>query len=137
MAQPAIFGPLNDNPDWEGENVAEYIAATLEIARDHARYILPDEVDGTINLAWQFGTDFNYLAAAQWFQSIDKLIHYVNMNTSTHGVNLMYSTPSGYAAAKIVSVVDAKTTCVCVCGRRGGYMPPLHSCSEISSFPCV
>ena len=99
--QPAVFGPVQDNPDWDGENTREFVAAVLEIARVHSAYILPDEVDGTVNLAWQMGTDFNYIAPIQWFHSLDRLIHYVNLNTSIHNVNLLYSTPQGYADAKL------------------------------------
>lgn len=29
------------------------------------------------------------------------VIHYVNLNTSVHGVNLIYSTPSIYTDAKL------------------------------------
>jgi alpha-mannosidase len=99
--QPAVFGPVQDNPTWDGLNVDDFVGAVLEIARNHSSYILPDEVDGTINLAWQMGTDFNYVAPIQWYQSLDRLIHYVNINTSQHGVNLFYSTPQGYADAKL------------------------------------
>ena len=35
------------------------------------------------------------------FGSLDKLIHYVNLNTSQHGINLFYSTQEGYAAARL------------------------------------
>ena len=39
--------------------------------------------------------------AGTWFTNLDKIIHYVNQNTSIHGVNAMYSTPSAYADAKL------------------------------------
>ena len=48
--------PLQDNPDWEGVNTDLFVAATLEIAYDHAAHILPD-ADGTVHVAWQFGTE--------------------------------------------------------------------------------
>jgi hypothetical protein len=32
---------------------------------------------------------------------MDKLIHYVNLNTSTHGINMFYSTQAAYAQARI------------------------------------
>ena len=32
---------------------------------------------------------------------MDKLIHYVNQGTATHGVNMLYSTPSIFTDAKL------------------------------------
>ena len=43
------------------------------------------------------GTDFNYQNADHWYRNLGKLIHYANLNGT---VNLLYSTPSQYAAAK-------------------------------------
>lgn len=51
-----LYGPFQDNPDWEGVNTNLFVAATLEIAHDHAAHILPD-ADGTVHIAWQFGTE--------------------------------------------------------------------------------
>jgi len=45
------------------------------------------------------GSDFNYVNANSWFKNIDKLIKYVNANTSSHNVKLVYSTPSCYTKA--------------------------------------
>jgi hypothetical protein len=36
-----------------------------------------------------------------WYKNLDKLIHYVNAGTATHNVNLLYSTPASFAAAKL------------------------------------
>ena len=58
--QPAPFGPLQDNPDLDDVNVEAFVAVTAAIAAEHAGHILPSS-DGTVNLAWQFGTDFNYM----------------------------------------------------------------------------
>ena len=99
-ARVSLFGPFQDNPDWEDVNTDLFVAATLEISRAHAQHILPD-VDGTINLAWQFGSDFNYRQSSEWYRSIDRLIHYVNMNSSEHGVTLLYSSPTQYMDAKL------------------------------------
>jgi hypothetical protein len=35
------------------------------------------------------------------FASLDKLVHYVNLNTSLHGINMFYSTQADYAAARL------------------------------------
>lgn len=45
--------------------------------------------------------DFNFEAAEEWYKNLDKLIHYVNLNTSSHGINMFYSTPSIYTDDKL------------------------------------
>ncbi len=47
------------------------------------------------------GSDFQYTNARGWYKNMDKLIHYVNMNTSQHGVNLLYSNPATYTNYKL------------------------------------
>jgi hypothetical protein len=47
------------------------------------------------------GFDFNYEYAEEWFINLDKMIHYVNLGTNTHGVNMFYSTPQFYARTKL------------------------------------
>jgi len=39
--------------------------------------------------------------AEHWYKNLDRLINYVNVNTSTHGVNAFYSHPSAYVASKL------------------------------------
>ena len=95
---PLLFGPLQPHPDIDHYNVNEYVAMTIELAQTQSKYILPDS-DGTVHIAWQFGTDFNYQAAEHWFTQIDGLINFVNQNQSA--VNLLYSTPREYADAKM------------------------------------
>jgi hypothetical protein len=55
-SRDVLYGPFQDNLDWENVNVDLFIAATLEIANAHAAHILPDS-DGTVHIAWQFGTE--------------------------------------------------------------------------------
>lgn len=99
-SRDVLYGPFQDNLDWENVNVDLFVAATLEIANAHAAHILPDS-DGTVHIAWQFGTDFNYRQSMEWYRSVDKLIHYVNLNTTTHGIHLLYSSPTQYMDAKL------------------------------------
>jgi alpha-mannosidase len=94
-----LFGPLQPHPDIDGYNVPQYIQATLALAQRQAAYVLPDAVDGTQHLAWQFGTDFNYAAAEMWFTQIDGLMDAVNANQTR--VHLLYSTPRMYLDAKL------------------------------------
>lgn len=49
------------------------------------------------------GADFAYENAVEVFQSYDKLIHYVNLGTETHGINLFYSSPGDYVAARLAT----------------------------------
>ena len=93
-----VFGPLQPYPDLDGYNVPQYVQATIAVAEKHAAHILPDS-DGTVNIAWQFGTDFNYAAAEMWYSQIDALISAVN-EAGTR-VHLLYSTPRDYMDAKL------------------------------------
>lgn len=93
-----LFGPLQPYPDLDGYNVPQYVQATIALAEKHAAYHLPDS-DGTVNIAWQFGTDFNYAAAEMWFSQIDALISSVN-DAGTR-VHLRYATPREYMDAKL------------------------------------
>lgn len=43
------------------------------------------------------GSDFNYGHANRWYKNMDKLVHYVNLDGR---VNLFYSSPAEYVAAK-------------------------------------
>jgi hypothetical protein len=49
------------------------------------------------------GSDFAYENALEVFSSYDKLIHYVNLGTAQHGINLFYSTPAAYVAARLAT----------------------------------
>ena len=42
----------------------------------------------------------------EWYRSVDKLIHYVNLNTSVHGVHLLYSSPTKYMDAKLAQKIQ-------------------------------
>ena len=60
-----VFGPLQPHPELDGYNVGLFVNATVELALRQAAYILPDEEDGTVNIAWQMGTDFNYVSGSR------------------------------------------------------------------------
>ena len=47
------------------------------------------------------GADFAYENSYETFINYDKLIHYINLNTSIHGINMFYSTPNNYMQAKL------------------------------------
>jgi hypothetical protein len=96
---PLLFGPLQPYPDIDHYNVPQYVAKVLELAAAQAAYTLADEADGTVHLAWQMGTDFNYMQAEMWFSQMDALISAVNANQSR--VHLLYSTPRDYMDAKL------------------------------------
>ena len=95
---PSLFGPFQPFKDFDGYNVDLYVNATIAIAEKQALNILAD-ADGTKHIAFQMGTDFNYMQAEMWFTQIDGLIHFVNQNQTR--VNLLYSTPREYADAKL------------------------------------
>ena len=47
-----------------------------------------------------FGDDFEHEQSHEYFKNLDKLMHYINVNTSIHGFHALYSTPSYYLNAK-------------------------------------
>ncbi len=98
--RPALlFGPLQPYPELDQYNVPLYVAKVLQLATEQAGYTLADAEDGTVHLAWQMGTDFNYMAAEMWFAQMDALISAVNVNQTR--VHLLYSTPRNYMDAKL------------------------------------
>ncbi|WCJ40236.1 Alpha-mannosidase [Euphorbia peplus] len=72
------------------ERVNDFVAAAVSQAN----------ITRTNHIMWTMGTDFKYQYAESWFQEMDKLIHYVNMDGR---VNALYSTPSIYTDAKHAS----------------------------------
>jgi len=96
--------PVNDDPDPDGEdnNVFDYVVTVLEVAKRYSG-TYPALPDGTMHIPVMFGDDFQYENAHMNYHSIDRLIHYVNLNTSIHGVNLLYSTPATYANARLTN----------------------------------
>lgn len=100
----ALQNPVNDDtdPDAEDVNVDTYVQLVLQRAAEYAS-TYPSDPDGTAHVPFMMGSDFQWAAAHMNFASIDKLVHYVNLNTSVHGVNLLYSSPAMYAAARLSS----------------------------------
>jgi hypothetical protein len=100
-----LNNPINDEafrglPDAVDDNVLAFVAQAQKTAAG-MRGSYTQDSDGTVHLPWTMGDDFQYGAAQMNFGSLDKLIHYVNLNTSQHGLNLFYSTQADYAAARL------------------------------------
>ena len=100
-----LNNPINDDsfrglPDAVDDNVLAFVAQVQKtVAGMRGSYT--QDADGTVNLPWTMGDDFDFGAAAMNFASLDKLIHYVNLNTTLHGINMFYSTQADYAAARL------------------------------------
>jgi hypothetical protein len=99
-----FIDPVIDDaaPDAVGVNVDAYVALLLGVAAEY-RETYPTDPDGTVHLPMHMGDDFQWENARQNTASLDRLIHYVNANTSQHGVNIFYSTQATYAASRIAS----------------------------------
>jgi lysosomal alpha-mannosidase len=83
-----------DDPELEDYNVPDVVARFEALIADQLTFTAGQ--DTMIMMA----TDFSGENAQTWFRNIDKLIHHVNANGK---INLLYSTPSIYTAAKIAS----------------------------------
>ena len=83
-----------DDTSLEDYNVPDVVARFEALIADQLTFTAGS--DTMIMMA----TDFSGENAQTWFRNIDKLIHHVNANGK---INLLYSTPSIYTAAKIAS----------------------------------
>jgi len=100
-----LNNPVNDEgmrglADAVGDNTLAYMKQVqATVAGMIHQY--PKDADGTVHLPWTMGDDFDYGSAAMNFGSLDKLIHYTNLNTSIHGLNMFYSSQESYANARL------------------------------------
>ena len=106
LSPSALNVPINDDahrglPDAVGDNVDANVAKFLATVEAQLSSYPTDADNVTVQLPWLMGDDFEFTAAHYNFLSMDKLIHYVNLNTSAHRVNAFYSTQQAYAAARI------------------------------------
>ena len=81
QAEQATGGdnPVNDDAhrglvDAIDDNVLDYVALTVKTVAEQQQYYSVDS-DGTMQLYWCIGDDFDYADAHQNFASLDKLIH--------------------------------------------------------------
>jgi hypothetical protein len=100
-----LNNPVNDEgqrglTDAVGDNVLAYMAQVQRTVAGMLKQY-PRDPDGTVHLPWTMGDDFDFGAAAMNFASLDKLIHYNNLNTSVHGINMLYSSQATYAEARL------------------------------------
>jgi lysosomal alpha-mannosidase len=94
---PCPDAPLQDDPSVPEYNIEERAAAFVQLARQQALHYRGNDILMTM------GSDFMYENAASWFMNLDKLIAHVNGHPAKYGVNVFYSTPSTYVAAKHAS----------------------------------
>ena len=83
---------VEDNPKRYDYNVEMWIEKVVGFAKEQQAHTR------TNHIMWACGNDFAYSNAAAWYHNFDKLIHYARMDGR---VNLVYSTPSIYSAAKM------------------------------------
>ncbi|CCD67087.1 Alpha-mannosidase [Caenorhabditis elegans] len=89
--------PIMDNLNIEGYNVKEKVDAFVDHVKNQAAH------QSTNQVMLLMGSDFQYTNANSWYVNLDKLIKYVNADTSKK-VRVIYSTPACYTKA-----VQAKT----------------------------
>lgn len=75
-----------------------YIDLVVKTAQRYANYTRGDLSASAKNVMFLMGSDFQYENADSWYKNLDKIIHYVNKDGR---VNLFYSTPNDYTAAKL------------------------------------
>jgi alpha-mannosidase len=85
---------IQDDATLDDYNVDDVVNRIVSAAKGQAQNYVGD-------IYFTQGFDFNYEYAEEWFSNLDKAIHYTNLLTHVHGVNLFYSTPQFYASTKI------------------------------------
>ncbi|KAJ1368391.1 hypothetical protein KIN20_029516 [Parelaphostrongylus tenuis] len=89
--------PIMDNPDLEDYNLDQKISSFVAHVKTQSLYLRSSHV------MLLMGSDFQYTNANAWYTNLDKLIHYINGN-STYGIKVFYSTPSCYVKGVIESL---------------------------------
>jgi len=93
--------PMQDDPSIEGYNVQDRVNAFVYQCYYYANY-----TEGN-NIMMKMGSDFQYQNAVGWFTNLDELIEYVNQDGR---VNVFYSNPIEYVAAKLAENITWTTT---------------------------
>ncbi|OAE30812.1 hypothetical protein AXG93_857s1150 [Marchantia polymorpha subsp. ruderalis] len=88
------YFPVQDDESIEGYNVDERVDELVQAATTQAA------LTRTEHIMWTMGNDFTYQNAVTWFENMDKLIHYANLDGR---VNVFYSNPSKYLEAKMAA----------------------------------
>ncbi|KAG6542998.1 hypothetical protein Mapa_015494 [Marchantia paleacea] len=88
------YTPVQDDKSIEGYNVDERVDELVQAATTQAA------LTRTEHIMWTMGDDFTYQNAVTWFENMDKLIHYANLDGR---VNVLYSNPSIYLEAKMAA----------------------------------
>ena len=94
--------PVQDDARLDGYNVESRVADFVARARWQANHTRGEHVLFTM------GSDYQYEAAEEWFENMDKLIKYVNARTATTGVSATYSSMDEYVAAKLADTTVDK-----------------------------
>ena len=86
--------PVVDDPTLDTYNVPSRVADFVRAARAQAEHTRGSHVLFTM------GSDYQYEAAEEWFESLDKIVTHVNAASATTGVSAKYSSMDAYVAAK-------------------------------------
>eukprot|EP00457_Paulinella_chromatophora_P000583 gb/GEZN01000583.1/.p1 GENE.gb/GEZN01000583.1/~~gb/GEZN01000583.1/.p1 ORF type:complete len:1193 (-),score=233.63 gb/GEZN01000583.1/:442-4020(-) len=84
--------PVQDDPTLSDYNVPFLVDSFVEQVLDIAEF-----TNGN-HIMLDMGSDFHYQNARSWFENLDKVIKYVNLDGR---LSVFYSTPSQYVAAKL------------------------------------
>lgn len=86
-------GPIQADPELSDYDLDEYVAKFIDAAREQSSSY------NDSNIMMTMGSDFQYENAEIWFSNLDILIRYFEKHPE-HRLNVLYSTPSIYVAAK-------------------------------------
>eukprot|EP00039_Didymoeca_costata_P021504 m.344721 g.344721 ORF g.344721 m.344721 type:complete len:1047 (-) comp25011_c0_seq1:126-3266(-) len=89
--------PVQDDTESDNYNVPSRVQDFVNAAMS-----LGENTRGN-HVMFTLGGDFQYMAAPHWYNNLDKMIHYVNLDGR---VNAFYSNMSAYVASKQISTSD-------------------------------
>src|SRR4051794_3118431 len=82
--------PIQNDPNLYDFNLYERADAFATWVKWAASYYT------TPNIMLTMGSDFNYMNANTWFKNLDKLMTFMQNNSTYSDLNIFYSTPSIY-----------------------------------------
>jgi alpha-mannosidase len=87
-------GQVQDDPRLTDYNVDYFVNLFVNAARS-----MYNTSAQTGHIMFKMGSDFQYRSAREWFKNLDKLVHYVNLQSGSTGIHVLYSNPAAYTAA--------------------------------------
>ena len=100
MSEGSNDAPIMDDMSLEDSNIGAVVDGVINNVLNNLKQYPQGEPggDGTSDVMFPLGCDFEWENAGTWYTNTDKLVHWLNQDGR---VNAFYSTPSIYTSAKL------------------------------------